>query len=171
MYLLLQLLAFQTFCHMHSQITTASNQPCTYAYSTIQQESLTGRKFGELSVIHQTKTIQISSYNLITLWLIYSFTKLGFAKRLKRVNSPNIFSTKLSHYMVFLFIVQCTCIQVVCSDRNLPTLLDITTIMIVDPQLYVCMKFNRTFLCKCSHCILHNMLSTISCAQLICTLC
>ena len=46
------------------------------------------------------KIIQISSYNLINLWLIYSFAKLFSAKHFKRVNLPNFLPPKLSCYAV-----------------------------------------------------------------------
>ena len=47
-------------------------------------------EFGESSMIRQTKTIQISTYILITYWLMYYFAKLSFTKCSKRINLPNL---------------------------------------------------------------------------------
>ena len=57
---------------------------------TVQWESLVGKKFGEfgeLTMIRQTKTIQISTYNNLLADILIRLT--FFAKCSKRVNSPN----------------------------------------------------------------------------------
>ena len=83
---------------------------CTYnLYTDIQYNKyrIVGKfggkkfgKFGESSMICQTKTIQILTYNYY-LWLNLSIRQTFPRQMLITVNSPNFLATKLSLYTVF----------------------------------------------------------------------
>jgi len=59
-------------------------------------------EFGKSSLIYQTKTIQISTYNYDLLAESIHICQSFFAKYSKRVNSPNFLPAKLSRYTVIV---------------------------------------------------------------------
>jgi len=76
-------------------------------------------EFGELSLIHQTKTIQISTYNY-NLLAESIHSPNFFTKCSKRVNSPNFLPAKLSCYTVYKILNWIYCNSILMQYKYIP---------------------------------------------------